>query len=179
MKFVAAFAFLAGLLLWIRVMFFGVRREREEQFHHRRWPLALAVLLLVSGAALYISARRNAVTATEWLAVSALGLLSATAAWWFVHRSASVPSTDPEDDPRFRFQGHVARITEQITRTGMGRIAFDFDGRRREFRAQWTPAAALPEQADALGAAGAEVVIETVDGDLALVEPWVLVEERL
>ena len=36
-------AFVAGLLLAVRVMFFGVRHQlTEEQLHHRKWPLAVA-----------------------------------------------------------------------------------------------------------------------------------------
>jgi hypothetical protein len=71
------------------------------------------------------------------------------------------------------FQGHVAKITRAIGDDEEGRVAFDFDGQRYEFRARWTPAAELPESHEAMAAVGADVVIETVDGDLAFVEPWV------
>ena len=181
MKYLAIAAFLAGLLLWMRVMFFGVRREERDHFVHRKWPLAASAFLVVGGALLYARARNEALSA-GWAAVVLLSAAAAAAAaWWLVQRSAAIPSNDPEDDPRFRFQGHVARITETIAEPDRGRIAFDFDGRRYEFRARWSPASELPEGAAraAMAAAGAEVVIETVDDDLAYVEPWVLVEERL
>lgn len=186
MEYVAAGAFLAGLLLAVRVMFFGVqRRVDEEHLDHRRWPLALAAFLTVCGALLYARASRDAsdtVTA-GWLATVVLIALAVGAgAWWFVQRSAGLPSTDPEDDPRYRFQGHVARVTEAIEGEGgsaRGRISLDFDGKRYDFRARWSESGAIVSEPRAFGASGSEVVIEIVEGDLAFVEPWSVVEERL
>jgi hypothetical protein len=178
-RYVAVAAFLLGLLLWVRVMFFGVRRVEAERQYHRKWPLALSAFLTVGGALLYAASRSGPVTA-GWAVVVLLSAgIAALGAWWLVRHSAAIPSTDPDDDPRYRFQGHVAKIVQRITDDGAGRVAFEFDGERLEFRARWTPAAELPANRAPLGAVGAEVVIETVDGDLALVEPWVLVEERL
>lgn len=170
-------ALVGGLLLFVRVMFFGVqRRIDEDRLHHRRWPLALAAFLMVFGTAVYARADRVSVS---WLAAAALlGLGAGGGAWWWVHRSASVPSLDPEDDPKYRFQGHVARVIEPIAGTADGRIAFEFEGRRLELRARWTPSSpeAIPAEG---GRAGTEVVIEIIDGDVAYVEPWAAVEERL
>lgn len=167
----------AGLLLFVRVMFFGVqRRLADERVHHRRWPLALAAFFMVSGVALYARAED---ASASWLAASALlGLGAGAGAWWWVKRSASVPSTDPEDDPRYRFQGHVARVVEPIGAGSDGRISFEFDGTIHDLRARWSPSAPAGIGADA-GAAGTEVVIEIVEGDVAFVEPWAVVEERL
>ena len=167
---------IAGLLLAVRVMFFGVQqRIDEERLHHRRWPLALAAFLMVFGVAVYA---RAGSPSTGWLFMAVLlGLGAGAGAWWWVKRSASIPSTDPEDDPKYRFQGHVARVTEPIGPAGDGRIAFEFDGRRHDFRARWSPSA--PVIAPDSGGVGTEVVIETVDGDVAVVEPWAAVEERL
>lgn len=179
MKYLAIASFLAGLLLWVRVMFFGVRRVDEERLYHRRWPLAFAAFFMVGGVLLYAVARNEPVTAGWVVVVVLISLAAAGGAAWLVQRSAAIPSTDPEDDPRYRFQGHVARIVEAINGTDRGRIAFVFDDRKHELRARWSPAADLPRDREAMGAVGAEVVIETVEGDLAYVEPWVLVEERL
>lgn len=167
----------AGLLLFVRVMFFGVqRRIDEERTHHRRWPLALAAFLMVAGVALY--ARAGDLSPSWALTALLLGLGAGAGAWWWVKRSASVPSTDPEDDPRYRFQGHVARVTEPIGSAGDGRIAFEFDGRRHDLRARWSPSSPAQVAPNA-GLAGNEVVIEIVEGDVAYVEPWAVVEERL
>jgi hypothetical protein len=192
---VAVLLFLSGLLLAVRVMFFGVqRRVDEERFAHRAWPLALAALLAVSGAMLY--ARSTARVTAGWMGLVVLvGIAAAAGAWWLVRRSAAAPSTDPDDDPRYRFQGHVARITESITSRAdgvpTGRIAFEVDGKRHEFRACWTPEGegegeGKGEGAEkggwnraSVGLVDTEVVIERVEGEVAYVEPWTVVEQRL
>jgi hypothetical protein len=179
LKYAAVGAFVAGLLLWIRVMFYGVRRVDADRMVHRASPFAASAFLVVAGVMLYARVR-NAPLTTGWaIAVALAAFAAALGAWWLVRRSAAIPSTDPEDDPRFMFQGHVAKITRPLGDHDDGRIAFEYDGRKHEFRAKWSPAAELPAGREAMGAVGAEVVIETVEGDLAFVEPWVLVEERL
>ena len=92
----------------------------------------------------------------------------------------AIPSTDPEDDPRYRFQGHVARVTSPIEGSaGAGRIVFEFDGRRYDLAARWSPEADLAGGRLASAAVDSEVVIEYIDGDVAYVEPWAVVEQRL
>lgn len=164
-------------------MFFGVRRHLGgEQLDHRKWPLAIAGFLSVAGAMLY--ARADRVTA-GWLAAVVLSAaIAGLGAWKLVEKSAAVPSTDPEDDPKYRFQGHVARVTAPIvaaSRTGAapGRIVFEFDGKRYDFAARWSPEADLGEGRLATAAVDAEVVIEFIDGDVAFVEPWAVVEQRI
>jgi membrane protein implicated in regulation of membrane protease activity len=171
---IAVALFIAGLLFWIRVMFFGVRRDvGMEHTSHRAWPLGLAVALVTAGILLYA---RPSVTPVWVGSVSLLGLLAGGAAWWATSRSAALPSDDPEDDPRYRFQGHVARVTQAFT-NGVGRIAFSYEGKRIELGATWSPESG----ADMTGAGRLEdeVVIERVDGDIAYVEPWATVEQRL
>lgn len=180
MKALAICLFLSGLLLAVRVMLFGVqKRLSEEHLDHRKWPLALAAFLAVTGASLY--ARADRVTA-GWIATVVLsGMVAGISAWMLVKRSAAIPSADPEDDPRYRFQGHVARVVQAIVAkpdgVPAGRIAFDFDGRRHEFGARWSPEGDLGGKSSA--DVDTEVVIEFVDGDVAFVEPWSVVEKRL
>jgi len=177
----AVIAFVAGLLLAVRVMFFGVQRKlSNDEVAFRRWPLALAAFLVVFGLVTYVRTQRGgALSAGSFIAALLSAAGASVLAWWFVRRSELAPSSDPEDDPQYRFQGHVARVTESILeRDGQpssGRIAFDFDGQRYEFRARWTPG----DWSAALGRTDSEVVIERVDGDVAFVEPWVAIEERL
>jgi membrane protein implicated in regulation of membrane protease activity len=181
-KAVAVVAFLSGLLLAVRVMFFGVQRKLDnERLAHRAWPLALAAFLVAAGAMLYV--RPDGVTGARLALVTLVSTLAGTGAWWVVRRSAAAPSMDPEDDPRYRFQGHVARVVETIepldsaSSSGAGgRITFEFDGRRHQLRAHWLPESSAAQQ---VGHAGDEVVIERVEGDVAYVEPWNVVEERL
>jgi len=176
-KTLAVIFLLAGLLLGVRVMFFGVQRKLDDNhLLHRRWPLALAALLILAGILLYT---RPVVTAGWITAVVSIGLVAAAGAWWLVQHSAAIPSTDPEDDPKYRFQGHVARVTESIEGSASrpkGRIAFTFDGKPYEFQARWTPG---EWEQQGHGRAQSEVVIERVEGDVAFVEPWSVVEERL
>lgn len=180
---IAVATFLAGLLLAVRVMFFGVRRQlSEELLLHRKWPLAIAAFSVVAGAMLYLRADR---VTFAWLgAVLLSGGVAALGAWKLVAKSAAVPSTDPEDDPRYRFQGHVARLIAPIAAqpgsgAAAGRIAFQFDGKHHEFAARWSPEADLGGGSLAMGAVGTEVVIEYIDGDVAYVEPWAVVEQRI
>jgi hypothetical protein len=83
----------------------------------------------------------------------------------------AAPSNDPDDDPRYRYQGHVARITQAITPNAPGRVAFEIDGRQFDLSAQSIDGSPM--------AVGTEVVIERIDDDLATVELWAVVEERL
>jgi hypothetical protein len=179
MRATAILAFLGGLLLAVRVMFFGVqRRVGEDRLAHRRWPLALAAFLATGGVVLYVASRDGRVTTTTLALVVLSGVVAGLGAWWLVQRSAAAPSSDPDDDPRYRFQGHVARVIETIgggPDSRRGRIAFEFDGKRHDFFACWTPETA----GSPAGQAGTEVVIERVEGDVAFVEPWTVVEERL
>ena len=155
-----------------------IGKQREELL----WPLAIAALLSVSGAMLY--ARAGRVTAGWLTAVVLSGAVAALGAWKLVERSAAVPSTDPEDDPKYRFQGHVARVTAPIVATSgtgaeLGRIVFEFDGKRHDLAARWSPEADLGEGRLATAAVDTEVVIEFIDGDVAFVEPWAVVEQRI
>lgn len=182
MKALAVVAFFGGLLLAVRVMFFGVQRRLDEaHLTHRAWPLTLAAVLVAIGALVYARATAGAGVTVAWVIVVVLISAGAGAgAWWLVKRSAAAPSTDPDDDPRYRFQGHVARVIEPIRARadgdGTGRIAFSFDEKRYEFRARWVPG---DWEREPLGHAESDVVIERVEDDVAYVEPWQVVEERL
>jgi hypothetical protein len=182
MRTIAILAFLGGLLLAVRVMFFGVqRRLAGDQLAHRRWPLALAAFLVASGTTLYAVSKSTVVTAGDVGLVLLLGVVAGGGAWWLVQRSAAAPSTDPEDDPRYRFQGHVARVIEPIGQgleSNAGRVVFEFDGRQHDFRARWAMDSS-PGSTVGGGIVGSEVVIERVEGDVAYVEPWTTVEQRL
>ena len=189
MKILAVIAFLCGLLLGVRTMFFGVQRRLDENhLAHRVWPLALGAFLVAVGSLIYLrSVAAGQVTAAWVASVALLGVAIGGSTWWFVRRSAATPSKDPEDDHRYRFQGHVARITEPIEPRidgAAGRIAFNFDGKRYEFRARWTAGdwhGGREEESArrSLGSTENEVVIERVEDEVAYVEPWTVVEERL
>jgi membrane protein implicated in regulation of membrane protease activity len=68
-------------------------------------------------------------------------------------------------------QGHPAAVTRAIPEGGEGEIAYEADGRRWTVAARSWDGAAIE--------AGAEVAIERVEGGVAYVEQWALVEARL
>ena len=179
MKLIGAGLFALGLLLAVRVMFFGVRLPATgQQFKLRASRLALAAILAATGALTYARSTLGHEVTVGWLAgVVVVAALAGVGAWWVVRASAQAGADDPEEDPRYRFQGYVGRVVGAIQgENGTGRIALVVDGQRLELAARW-----LPDQADlgSHGAVDSEVVIEHVDGDVAYVEPWAVVEGRL
>ncbi|MGH7688027.1 MAG: hypothetical protein ACREN3_00300 [Gemmatimonadaceae bacterium] len=103
--------------------------------------------------------------------VVGVALLSAAAARWLVIKAFTEPPPDPEDDPRYRYQGHVGRVTQAIARGQPGRLVFEADGRHFDLAAQSIDGTPVPKDVD--------VVIERIDDELATVELWTTVEERL
>jgi membrane protein implicated in regulation of membrane protease activity len=89
---------------------------------------------------------------------------------WLVVTSASAAEHEVEDE-RFLLQGHVAQVISSIASGSEGRISFEVGGEHRVLRARSLDDGAVSE--------GSEVVIERIEGDLAFVEPWVQVEQRL
>ncbi|HEX7939743.1 MAG TPA: hypothetical protein VF483_12225 [Gemmatimonadaceae bacterium] len=182
MKTIALVLFGVGVLLAVRVMFFGVRRSIDDShFRTREWPLAVAAVFVSAGALLYMVLwRTGGLRFGSLCVVIAVSALSGVGARWTVRRSADAAAAfpDPDEDPRYRFQGNVARIVSPLGEPGGadGRVAFVIDGRAREVTARWLPGTTV---VTGDGQAGEEVVIEHVDGDVAYVEPWTLVESRL
>jgi steroid 5-alpha reductase family enzyme len=181
MKTISALLFGAGLLLAVRVMFFGVRRTIDlDTFTTRAWPLSVATVMAAAGSLLFLQVRNGAgVTGFSVAVVGLLSALAGWAAWWAVRLSvvSAERSPDPEEDPRYRFQGHVAQVVSAIRdMQSLGRIALVIDGRKLEFAAKWLEGTTASAQD---GSVDREVVIERVDGDVAFVEPWALVESRL
>jgi hypothetical protein len=74
-------------------------------------------------------------------------------------------------DERYLLQGHVARVSRPIGPDGAGEIVFEADGVRHTARAVAVDGSRLEPEAD--------VVIERIEGGVAYVEPWSLVERRL
>jgi len=179
MRLFGAALFALGILLAVRVMFFGVRLETTgDQVKIRASRLAVAAILVAIGILLTVRSRLGHEVTLGWVpGVVLVGVLAGAAAWWVVRASALGGTDDPEDNPRYRFQGFVARVVAPIQGdAGAGRIVLVVEGRRLEMAARWLPDHAVaPED----GAVDREVVIEHVDGDVAYVEPWTVVEGRL
>jgi hypothetical protein len=168
-------AFVAGLLLAVRIMFFGAERRRKgsaDALPLRRSEPAVAAFLVMFGVAGYLLTRPGRLS--PGAAVSAALVLGG--AWAaLVTRLAIVtarvrPEHDP-DDPRYVLQGHVAVVTAAIPADGEGAIAYGEADTRLSLRARSIDAQAIE--------AGLEVCIERVEDGVAFVEPWALVEARL
>ena len=167
--------FIAGLLLAVRVMFFGAERRRltpSDAMPLRRSEPAVVAFLIMFGVAGYLLTRHGTMTAAAGTGVALLlGIVWAALVTRVAVATARLqPEHDPED-PRYALQGHVAFVTTAIPSEGEGSITFTEGGSERTVRARAIDASAIAE--------GEEVCIERLDEDVAYVELWAIVEERL
>jgi hypothetical protein len=168
-------SFIAGLLLAVRIMFFGAerRRRRAADALPLRWSEpAIANFLIMLGVAGYLSARHGTLSP---LAGSAFALVIG-AVWSAIASRVAIaiariqPAHDPED-PRYALQGQVGVVAKAIPAGGEGLVVYDEGAGRLSLRARTLDAGAVEE--------GQEVCIERVEHDVAYVELWSLVEARL
>lgn len=170
-------AIVAGLLLLVYMMIAGVPRPRgTTDDHSTRTPRLLLPVIgtfcTAAGITGYLTSHAAHMGGpTRATVIVGVGIVASLLGAWTVVKAFAMPSDDPEDDPRYRFQGHVARVTEPILAGQPGRIAFEIDGSRYELRAQSVDRTPV--------AVNTEVVIEQIDDDLATVELWATVERRL
>jgi membrane protein implicated in regulation of membrane protease activity len=167
--------FIVGLLLAVRIMFFGAERRRPragDPLPLRRWEPAVSAFLIMFGMAGYLLTRPGRLAPVVGLgAALLLALLWAALVTRLAIATARVqPEHDP-DDPRYVLQGHVATVTTPIPADGEGSIAIGEPGAQRSLRARAIDGQPIDE--------GIEVCIERVDEGVALVERWALVEARL
>lgn len=175
MTFLFLAAFIAGLLLGVRVMFFGAERRRlqpADAMPLRRSEPAIVGFLLMFGVAGYLLTRHGTVSGAVGVAIAALlGLAFAVLVTRLAVATARMqPEHDP-DDPRYVLQGHVAMVTTPIPSDGEGKITFSDAGADRTIRARTIDGTAIAE--------GQEVCIERVEDEVAFVELWAIVEQRL
>jgi hypothetical protein len=168
-------AFVAGLLLAVRIMFFGAERRharRVDGLLLRRSEPAVVGFLVMFGVAGYLLTRHGAMTVAAGTGVAfLLGLLWAALVTRLAIATARIqPEHDP-DDPRYVLQGHVAVVTSAIPANGQGSIALGDGTEPRSLRARSIDANPIDD--------GVEVCIERVEDDVAYVELWALVEARL
>lgn len=168
-------SFCLGLLLGVRIMFFGAERRRgprTDAMPLRRSEPAIAAFLVMFGVAGYLLTRPGRLSAAPAvLAAVVLGALWALVVTRLAIATARVqPEHDP-DDPRYVLQGHVATVTRAIPADGEGAIAYGELDDRLSLRARSIDSQAIDE--------GVEVCIERVEDGVAFVELWALVEARL
>ena len=168
-------AFIAGLLLAVRVMFFGAERRRlrpADAMPLRRSEPAVVAFLIMFGVAGYLLTRHGTLSAgSGTIAALLLGIVWAAVVTRLAVATARLqPEHDP-DDPRYALQGHLAVVSTAIPSEGEGRITFSDGSAERTVRARSIDASAIAE--------GEEVCIERLDDDVAYVELWAIVEQRL
>lgn len=171
-------AFILGLVVAVRIMLFGIEHgttpgTRSEPGRRPRYGMtAAAAALLVFGIVGYALARTSATNDESLLAIAGgFGILAGALAAWGSARWAAMPVEHDIDDPRYVLQGHVAEVTKSIRADQDGEIRFEFESQQRVVRARTRDGLAVD--------AGTEVVIEAVEDDVAYVEPWHIVEQRL
>jgi membrane protein implicated in regulation of membrane protease activity len=156
-------------------MFFGAERRavaaRAAMPLRRSEPAAVA-FLVAFGVAGYLLGRRDTLSGAIIAGLALLiGVIATVAGTRLAIAMARVtPEHDP-DDPRFVLQGYTAVVSVPIPARGQGAITLPDEGAPRV-----VPARAIDDDAIA---EGEEVCIERVDGGVAMVERWALVEQRL
>jgi membrane protein implicated in regulation of membrane protease activity len=168
-------SFIAGMLLAVRLMFFGAERRRAARTGAttlRRSEPAGVAFLMMFGVAGYLLTRHGALSGGPGVLVAlALALAWAGLVTWVAVRMARIkPEHDP-DDPRYVLQGQVGVVIAEIGAGGEGEIAYPAVDGQRHVRARSIDDVALD--------VGEEVCIERVEEGVAFVERWSLVEQRL
>jgi hypothetical protein len=176
--------FLAGLILGVGAMLFGVERRRPATNGVSGTP-AIAARLTVPNVAAFAAAA-GAVgyllhpyttlgTASVFAIAAAAGALGVAGASLLVARWALPAVAAEVIDERYILQGHPARVTRILTdATGAAsayEISYEEGGATHVLPARSLEGSAL--------APGAEVVIERVEDGAAYVEAWSVVERRL
>jgi hypothetical protein len=167
--------FVAGLLLAVRIMFFGAERRRLSSSHafplRRSEPAAVAFIAMFGAAGYRLTHWADYSTGATLLIALVLAAAFAALVTRFAIATARItPEHDP-DDPRYVHQGVVGVVTVAIPAGGEGRMRFDATGTPEDVAARNLLADSIAE--------GVEVCIERVEDGVAHVERWALVESRL
>jgi len=173
--------FLAGLVLAVGAMLFGVERKRQSAdgvptIGARLTVPNIAAFAAVSGAVGYLLHRYSALgTLAVFAIAAAAGALAVVGAILLVARWALPAVAAEVVDERYLLQGHPARVTRIIAdATGAPaayEISYEEGGATHVVRAHSLEGTVLTP--------GSEVVIERVENGAAYVEAWSVVERRL
>lgn len=167
-------SFIAGLLLGVRLMFYGAERKRKPNpaaLPLRRSEPAVVGFLVMFGVLGYLLTRSGAGSSVTALLVAlpAGAIFAAVVTWLAIQTARVQPEHDP-DDPRYVLQGRVGVVTVSIPEGGEGMIRYE-EGAGTTVPARNIDGGAISE--------GEEVCIERVEDGIAHVELWRLVEQRL
>ena len=177
--------FLAGLVLGVGAMLFGVERKRAPAKGATNATPTIGARLTVpniaafaagSGAAGYLLDRYSTLEdLAVFLIAGAAGVLGVVGASLLVARWALPAVASEVVDERYILQGHPARVTRIVADATGAPTAYEIsyeDGGDTHFvRAYSVEGSALTP--------GSEVVIERIEDGSAWVESWSVVERRL
>ena len=173
--------FLAGLVLAVGAMLFGVERKRQSAtgaptIGARLTVPNVAAFATVSGAVGYLLHRYSSLGAAAVLVIAGFaGALGVVGAVLLVARWALPAVAGEVVDERYVLQGHPARVTRIIADAAGApsayEISFEEGGATHVLHAHSLEGTALTP--------GSEVVIERVENGAAYVEAWSVVERRL
>ena len=179
-------SFLAGLVLGVGAMLFGVERKAKAAPPHpgaepptigaRLTVPNVAAFATLFGAVGYLLERYTALGFAPTLVIAAaLGIAGVVGAVLGVARWALPGVVSEVVDERYLLQGTPARVT-RVVRSDTGapsayEISYDEKGRQHVLPARSLDGAPLAQ--------GADVVIERVEEGYAYVEAWSVVERRL
>jgi hypothetical protein len=167
-------SFGAGLAIGVYTMLHGVEKSRgaivSRPAPYLNLP-ALAVLMIAFGAVGYLLVRN---TMLSPLAIGVIAAASGVGGWlgmsFLMAKWALRPSENAHDEAE-EFQGQLAVVVTPITPNAVGSIRYERNGRSHETAARNMGDGYLP--------AGADVVIDRFEADVAIVEDWAAVEQRL
>jgi hypothetical protein len=168
-------AFIGGLLLAVFAMLHGVEYARRNR---SRAPSAffnlpaMAAFAVGFGAAGYPLVSRTQLPSWAILliavgsgALAISGMITLLARWALRGMTGGLPAEGEE------IQGQLAIVTRDITTATAGEISYEHLGRQLRIPAHALSGKPLP--------AGSDVVIDRIENDVAFVEEWAVVEQRL
>jgi hypothetical protein len=169
--------FVAGLLISVYVMLHGSIRHFHDPATATPPPAAfntpvIGAILMAFGAVGYLVSKYSPVGTIYTILIALLG---AAVAWVGVTTLLATwayrgPIADPHEELE-ELQGTVAQVTRRITADALGEISYIFRGQ---------PLRVAARSIDGSGAdVGTEVVIEKIEGGVADVELWSIVEQRI
>lgn len=175
MQYLFLASFISGVLLAVRLMFYGAERHLRSSVDTlplRQWEPATVSFLAVFGVTGYLLTHGNRLSAAEG---GVAGIVVGAACAVLVTRLAIAaarlqPEHDPED-PRYLLQGRVGVVTTSIPKGGEGMIAYEDVPALSSMRAREIAGGGI--------AAGLEICIDHLVDGVAYVELWARVEERL
>lgn len=168
-------SFLAGLALAVNSMLLGAERWRRKSSARQSPvfnPPAASALAVGLGTTGYLLTAR---TGLGWFPIMLISVFAGAAALsgmivlmskWALRGPAVAQDIDEDD-----LQGQIATVTRTISGVGPGEITWSAWGTIRTVPAMSVDNSEIPEDS--------EVVIETIEGDVARVELWSAVEQRL